>query len=95
VPVAAAAMTVLTLMIVLTVLPEAGWPIGAGASALVALALAAMGVRPLHVRPLTRRRLVRAEAICALPLIVTTLMSSGLGETLFRSGAGPRLTPPE
>jgi type VII secretion integral membrane protein EccD len=86
VPVAAAAMAVLTLMLVLTVLPEAGWPIAAGASAVPALALAAVGVRPLHVRPLTRRRLARAEAICALPLIVTALMSSGLGETLFRSG---------
>jgi hypothetical protein len=33
-----------------------------------------------------RRRLARAEAICALPLLLAALMSSGLAETLYRSG---------
>jgi hypothetical protein len=86
VPVAAAAMAVFMLMVILTVLPEAGWPLAASVSAVLTLALAAVGAKPLHVRPLTRRRLARAEAICALPLIITALMSSGLAEALYRSG---------
>ena len=86
VPLAAGSIGVLTLLVTLTVLPEAGWPAAAAAAAVPALALALLGTRPPAVRPLTRRRLARAEVLFAVPLVVATLVSSGLAETLYRSG---------
>jgi type VII secretion integral membrane protein EccD len=86
VPLAAAAVGVLALLVTLTVLPEAGWPAAAAAAAIVVLALAFVGTSPPAVRPLTRRRLARAEALFAVPLVVATLVSSGLAETLYRTG---------
>ena len=86
VPLAAGSIGVLTLLVTLTVLPEAGWPAAAAAAAVPALALALLGTRPPAVRPLTRRRHARAEVLFAVPLVVATLVSSGLAETLYRSG---------
>jgi hypothetical protein len=68
------------------VLPEAGWAAAAAAAGVLALALAAVGARPPEVRPLTRRRLARAEALCTVPVLVATLVSSGVAESLYRTG---------
>jgi type VII secretion integral membrane protein EccD len=86
VPLAAAAIGVLTLLVTLTVLPEAGWPAAAAAAAVPALVLALAGTRRPVVRPLTRRRLARAEVLAAVPVVIATLVSSGLAETLYRTG---------
>jgi hypothetical protein len=86
VPVVAATIAVVILLLALTVLPRAEWPVAAAAGGGLALALAAVGVKRPQVRPLTRRRLARAEVICAVPLLAALLVSSGLAESLYRIG---------
>jgi type VII secretion integral membrane protein EccD len=88
VPVASAAVGVFLLLAALTILPEAGWGLAAAASAVLVVALTAWGLRPPRIRPLTRRRLARAETIFALPMLLAVLISSGLAETLYRTGQG-------